>query len=92
MSDPYRFDTGAQAAQPAQSAQTPYDPPRGGEGGTAGSVWVIRAILWAVFAICLALNAAGSIIGLPIVVDAIFGAGALASVIALAVHYWKARK
>ncbi|MFD0775111.1 hypothetical protein ACFQZ2_14345 [Streptomonospora algeriensis] len=52
---------------------------------------LVQALLWTLFAACLAGNAVGSPAGMPMLLNAAFGVGALGCLAAAIVHHRRTR-
>ncbi|KIH99771.1 hypothetical protein LP52_06115 [Streptomonospora alba] len=85
MSDPYSIDPSSGPAPANTSAATPQQ-------RSANSARTVQVLLWTLFAVCLAVNAVGSLVAMPLLLDAAFGAGALACLVAAIVHYRRTRR
>ncbi|GAA1753266.1 hypothetical protein [Streptomonospora arabica] len=58
----------------------------------ADRAMLVQILLWTLFAVFLGGNAAASLVGLHLALDAAFGAGALACLAAAIIHHRKTRR
>ncbi|MBB5998225.1 hypothetical protein [Streptomonospora salina] len=84
--DPYRI-------HPDSTPDAAYGPGTGSAAASgrqrspANPARMAQVALWTLFALCLAANAVGSLVATHVLVDAAFGAAALAFLAAAIVHY-----